>query len=155
VEARRLQSAQKEVYKATLGPLGQRHHASACRAYQERQRREVHRQSDHAAGRDRKDADAVHRAGLPHLHDESNGYAESFHSRLREELLNAEVFADVRQAKALAATWRNEYNHRRPHSSLGSVPSAVYAARLVIASPPLASPPARPAAYLITSMLNH
>lgn len=48
-----------------------------------------------------------------------NGYAESFHSRLRDELLNAEVFADVREAAALAATWRSEYNHRRPHSSLG------------------------------------
>jgi putative transposase len=59
-----------------------------------------------------------------------NGYAESFHSRLRDELLNAEVFADVREAKALAAAWRNEYNHRRPHSSLGYVPPAVFAATL-------------------------
>lgn len=59
-----------------------------------------------------------------------NGYAESFHSRLRDELLNAEEFADVREAKALAAAWKNEYNHRRPHSSLGYVPPAVYAANL-------------------------
>jgi putative transposase len=59
-----------------------------------------------------------------------NGYAESFHSRLRDELLNAEVFADVREAKALAAAWKNEYNHRRPHSSLGYVPPAVFAAGL-------------------------
>lgn len=59
-----------------------------------------------------------------------NGFAESFHSRLRDELLDAEVFADVREAKALAAAWKNEYNHRRPHSSLGYVPPAVYAARL-------------------------
>jgi transposase InsO family protein len=57
-----------------------------------------------------------------------NGYAESFHSRLRDELLNAEVFADVREAKALAATWRHEYNHHRPHSSLGYVPPAAFAA---------------------------
>lgn len=57
-----------------------------------------------------------------------NGYAESFHSRLRDELLNAEVFADVREAKALGAAWKNEYNHRRPHSSLGYVPPAAFAA---------------------------
>jgi len=48
-----------------------------------------------------------------------NGHAESFHLRRRDELLNTEEFADVREAKALAATWRNEYNHRRLHSSLG------------------------------------
>lgn len=58
-----------------------------------------------------------------------NGYAESFHSRLRDELLNAEVFLDVRDAAALARKWREEYNHRRPHSSLGYVPPAVYAAK--------------------------
>lgn len=56
-----------------------------------------------------------------------NGYAESFHSRLRDELLNAEVFADVREAKVLSGAWRSEYNHRRPHSSLGYVPPAVFA----------------------------
>lgn len=59
-----------------------------------------------------------------------NGYAESFHGRLRDELLNAEVFEGVREAKALAAAWKNEYNHRRPHSSLGYVPPAVFAAGL-------------------------
>lgn len=59
-----------------------------------------------------------------------NGYVESFHGRLRDELLNAELFADVREAKALAAGWKNEYNHRRPHSSLGYVPPAVFAAGL-------------------------
>jgi putative transposase len=75
-----------------------------------------------------------------------NGYAESFHSRLRDELLNAEVFECVREAKSLAASWKNEYNHRRPHSSLGYVPPAVFAATL--AMPPVGAaplPPARPA----------
>lgn len=97
-----------------------------------------------------------------------SGFAESFHSRLRDELLNAELFADVREARALAATWRNEYNRRRPHSSLGYVPPAVYAATLNTVQPevpptPLASPapraaplpPARPAAYFMTPILNH
>lgn len=75
-----------------------------------------------------------------------NGFAESFHGRLRDELLNAEVFIDVLDAKALAARWRNEYNHRRPHSSLEYLPPAVFAARLAV--PPVGAaplPPARPA----------
>lgn len=57
-----------------------------------------------------------------------NGYAESFHGRLRDELLNAEDFADVREAKALAAAWQNDYNHRRPHSSLDYQTPATFAA---------------------------
>jgi len=79
-----------------------------------------------------------------------NGYAESFHGRLRDELLNAEVFADLREAKALAAAWKHEYNHRRPHSSLGYVPPAVFAATLAepaVGAAPL--PPARPASVPI------
>jgi putative transposase len=64
-----------------------------------------------------------------------NGYAESFYSRLRDELLASELFADLREAKALSAWWRNEYNHRRPHSSLGYVAPAKFAASL--AEPPL------------------
>lgn len=59
-----------------------------------------------------------------------NGYAESFHSRLRDELLDAEVFHGLADAKALAASWRNDYNHRRPHSSLGYRTPAEYAASL-------------------------
>jgi len=54
---------------------------------------------------------------------------------LGDELLNAELFADVREARALAAAWKNEYNHRRPHSSLGYVPPAMFAARCVGATP--------------------
>lgn len=57
-----------------------------------------------------------------------NGYAESFHSRLRDELLNAEVFTHVREAQSLAVSCRYEYNHHRPHSSLGYVPPAAFAA---------------------------
>jgi len=57
-----------------------------------------------------------------------NGYAESFHDKVRDELLNAELFADLREAKALAATWQSDYNHRRPHSSLGYQTPAAFAA---------------------------
>ena len=57
-----------------------------------------------------------------------NGYAESFHSRLRDELLDAELFTSLAEAKHLASAWRLEYNHRRPHSSLGYVTPAAFAA---------------------------
>jgi len=59
-----------------------------------------------------------------------NGYAESFHSRLRDELLDAELFMNLADAKVLTASWKNDYNHRRPHSSLGYVTPAAYAATL-------------------------
>jgi IS30 family transposase len=58
-----------------------------------------------------------------------NGYAESFHGRLRDELLNLEVFANLGEAKALAAHWKQEYNHVRPHSSLGYATPAAFAAQ--------------------------
>ena len=48
-----------------------------------------------------------------------NGYAESFHSRLRVECLNQEVFYSAKHAQVLLDDWRNFYNARRPHSSLG------------------------------------
>ena len=48
-----------------------------------------------------------------------NGFVESFHARLRDEFLNAEVFDDAAHAQALATAWRRRYNEERPHSSLG------------------------------------
>jgi transposase InsO family protein len=60
-----------------------------------------------------------------------NGYAESFNSRLRDELLAVEIFETLRQAKALATHWRLEYNHRRPHSSLDYQTPAAFAATCV------------------------
>ena len=56
-----------------------------------------------------------------------NGYAESFHSRLRDELLNVEEFASVAEARQMAERWQLEYNHRRPHSSLGYQTPAEFA----------------------------
>jgi putative transposase len=47
-----------------------------------------------------------------------NGYAESFHSKVRDEFLNPEEFESEPQARALGALWKEEYNTRRPHSSL-------------------------------------
>ena len=50
-----------------------------------------------------------------------NGYAESFHGRVRDEFLAMEVFESVPAARRLTAAWREDYNHVRPHSSLGYV----------------------------------
>lgn len=53
-----------------------------------------------------------------------NGYVESFNGKLRDELLNGEVFDTVLEARVIIERWRNEYNHKRPHSSLGYLPPA-------------------------------
>ena len=63
-----------------------------------------------------------------------NGYAESFHSRLRDELTNREEFTNLAEARHLADAWRLEYNHRRPHSSLGYQTPAEFAAGCAAAS---------------------
>ena len=53
-----------------------------------------------------------------------NGYIESFNGKLRDEVLNREVFTTLTEAKVLIEQWRQEYNHIRPHSSLGYRPPA-------------------------------
>ena len=53
-----------------------------------------------------------------------NGYCESFNGKLRDELLNREIFDTILEAKILTETWRREYNQVRPHSSLGYKPPA-------------------------------
>jgi len=53
-----------------------------------------------------------------------NGYIESFNGKLRDELLNGEIFDTVLEAKVLTERWRQEYNHVRPHSALGYRPPA-------------------------------
>jgi putative transposase len=53
-----------------------------------------------------------------------NGYIESFNGKLRDELLNREIFYTLQEAKILIERWRKEYNHVRPHSSLGYRPPA-------------------------------
>jgi putative transposase len=57
-----------------------------------------------------------------------NAYSETFISRLRDELLNREVFANVKEAKVLAEDYRDHYNHRRPHGALGYLTPAEFAA---------------------------
>jgi hypothetical protein len=48
-----------------------------------------------------------------------NGYNESFNGKLRDELLNGEIFYTLKEAKVLVEQWRIHYNTIRPHSSLG------------------------------------
>jgi putative transposase len=47
-----------------------------------------------------------------------DGFVESFNGRLRDECLNEHLFSTLRQARYLIAAWRDDYNHRRPHTSL-------------------------------------
>lgn len=49
-----------------------------------------------------------------------NGYAESFNSRLRDEFLEMNYFHTLSKAQQLAATWKDHYNQKRPHTSLGN-----------------------------------
>ena len=53
-----------------------------------------------------------------------NGYIESFNGKLRDEVLNVEIFDTLLEAKVLIERWRQHYNHVRPHSSLGYKPPA-------------------------------
>jgi len=53
-----------------------------------------------------------------------NGYNESFNGKLRDELLNVEIFDTLLEAIVLVERWRKQYNHFRPHSSLGYRPPA-------------------------------
>src|SRR3546814_11042071 len=48
-----------------------------------------------------------------------NGYCESFNSKLRDELLNGEIFYSLAEARIVIESWRRHYNTERPHSSLG------------------------------------
>jgi transposase InsO family protein len=56
-----------------------------------------------------------------------NAYSESFISRLRDELLDREVFANVKEAKVLAEDYRDHYNQQRPHGALGYLTPAEFA----------------------------
>jgi putative transposase len=53
-----------------------------------------------------------------------NDYVESFIGRLRDELLNGEIFDTLLEAKVVIENWRRKYNQFRPHSSLGYRPPA-------------------------------
>ena len=64
-----------------------------------------------------------------------NGYNESFNGKLRDELLNRELFYNLKEAKILIENWRKEYNTVRPHSSLDYRPPAPEAVQPLIFKP--------------------
>ena len=64
------------------------------------------------------------RSDISSILDESTRYCESFNGKLRDELLNVEIFDTLWEAKVLAERWRREYNQRRPYSALTYRPPA-------------------------------
>jgi putative transposase len=77
-----------------------------------------------------------------------NAYSESLNSRLRDELLNRELFTSVLEAKVITEDYRQEYNQRRPHSALGYQTPAVLSGRCrparTVADRPLGALPQTP-----------
>ncbi|MGD0636317.1 MAG: transposase, partial [Beijerinckiaceae bacterium] len=69
-----------------------------------------------------------------------NGYCESFNSKLRDELLNGEIFYTLREAQVLIESWQHHYNTLRPHSSLDYRPPAPEVLVWPAAQPGPASP---------------
>jgi putative transposase len=57
-----------------------------------------------------------------------NPFVESFHARVRDELLDVEEFSCLAEAKVVIEDWREDYNLRRPHSALGMKTPAKFAA---------------------------
>lgn len=74
-----------------------------------------------------------------------NGYVESFQGKMRDELLNGEIFYTLPEAQVLIERWRREYNGRRPHSALGYRPPAPEAFEPVGITPVGHGPGAMPA----------
>ena len=70
-----------------------------------------------------------------------NGYVESFNGKLRDELLNRELFLSLEAARWLIDRWRLDYNHHCIHSSLSYQTPAAYAASCILLASATPSPP--------------
>jgi putative transposase len=68
-----------------------------------------------------------------------NAYVESFNGRVRDELLDVEEFSCLAEARLVIEDWREDYNTRRPHSSLGMRSPAAFAATLHASIEPIAA----------------
>ncbi len=102
---------------------------------------------------------AVHTLYINKASPWENGYVESFNGKLRDELLNRELFLSLDEARYVLDEWRLEYNHRRPHSGINWQTPAAFAATMnetmagafpatTLAGPPVGAtplPPAQPA----------
>ncbi|MFL5158247.1 MAG: IS3 family transposase [Microvirga sp.] len=69
-----------------------------------------------------------------------NGFCESFNGRMRDELLNETLFFGLDHARTAIAEWADDYNERRPHSALGYITPAAYAANLTATDDRLRNP---------------
>jgi len=65
-----------------------------------------------------------------------NGYIESFNGKLRDDVLDRELFYSVKEAKVILESWRLEYNNHRPHSGLGYMTPAEFAASCIASASP-------------------
>ncbi|MCB1536046.1 MAG: IS3 family transposase, partial [Rhodoblastus sp.] len=76
-----------------------------------------------------------------------NGFIESFNARLRDELLDGELFYSLKEARIVIESWRRHYNTVRPHESLGYKPPApeVFVPKIAARSAPHPRPAAPPA----------
>jgi len=87
-----------------------------------------------------------------------NAYSETFNSRMRDEFLNRELFTSLAEAQLLATEYRQEYNHRRPHSALNYRTPADFAAQASSGSVPAAPQPAlrlrKPMRYTTESLIS-
>lgn len=66
---------------------------------------------------------------------QQNDYVESFNGRLRDECLNETLFASLSHARSVLSSWRDDYNHVRPHNGIGGL-TPTDAARRVVQSRP-------------------
>jgi putative transposase len=69
-----------------------------------------------------------------------NGFVESFNGRMRDELLNERLFFSLDDARRQISAWVADYNHQRPHSSLGYLTPAAFAANLSATADQLRNP---------------
>jgi putative transposase len=77
-----------------------------------------------------------------------NGFIESFNARLRDELLDGEVFYTLREAQIVIESWRRHYNTIRPHTSIGYRAPAPEVFVPALAAWPAAQPRPAPLAML-------
>ena len=73
-----------------------------------------------------------------------NGFIESFNARLRDELLDGEIFYSLREAQVVIEGWRRHYNTVRPHASLGYRAPAPEVIVPALAAPPRPASPVTP-----------
>lgn len=84
-----------------------------------------------------------------------NGFIESFNARLRDELLNGELFYSLAEARIVIESWRRHYNTVRPHESLGYKPPAPEVFVPALAARAASQPqPAPPPALVPRSPMN-